>query len=291
MAQMHRLTSWSILFVLSIIWGSSFILIKKSLIAFSYDEVAALRISICTIAFIPVYLFFIRRKIPLKKLPYVALVGLTGSGIPAFMYALAQTRVDSAVAGILNSTTPVFTWILGLLFFHAIYKKYHLVGVIFGFIGASGLILLDYNKLSFDFHSYSLFILVGSVCYAISGNIVKSYLQDVHPISLTAVAFFFIGLFAIGYLISTDVVSDLDHPEATLSLLSVIILSLVGTVFSNIIFFALIQQTNAVFAASVSYLIPVTAIFWGFLDGEMISITHVLGLSFILLGIFALRRQ
>ncbi|MDX1476715.1 MAG: EamA family transporter [Saprospiraceae bacterium] len=281
---------WWVLTLLTVIWGSSFILIKKSLIGFDPVEVAVLRISISTIAFIPIYFLLFRYPVPRNKIGWVALIGILGNGLPAFAYAIAQTHVDSSVAGILNSLTPIFTWLFGLFLFAVAFKPNQLVGVTIGFIGAVLIVGLDPN-LQFRIDTFSLLIVFGTICYGIAGNIVKSKLQDVHPIALSAVAFFCMGFLAIGYSFTTDIYSTvIASHQVRMSLLAVSALALVGTVFANIFFFRLIQSTNAVFGSSVAYLIPIMALIWGILDGERVAWTHLAGMALIISGVYVMRK-
>jgi drug/metabolite transporter (DMT)-like permease len=286
----HGLKDWLIFFFLCIVWGSSFILIKKGLISFAPAEVATMRICISAFAFIPLYFFFIKDRVPVSKLGYVALAGIFGNGLPAFLYAIAQTHVESSVAGILNSLTPIFTLALGLLFFATQYKLNQLAGVLLGFLGAAAIVLLN-HKFQFRVDAFTLLIVVATICYALSANIVKAHLQGINPIALSAVAVFTVAIPAFIYSFFTDIyVSVVEDPSTHFSLLALVILALLGTVVANILFFRLIQKTTAVFASSVAYLIPVTALGWGLLDGEFLALIHVLGMALILAGVWLLRR-
>ncbi len=281
---------WLILAMLGIVWGSSYILIKKGLLAFTPVEMAILRIEVTGMAFVPIYFFLAKGGVPRNKLPWVACVGFFGSGFPAFMFAFAQTSVASSIAGMLNSLVPIFTWALGLLFFRAVFVSSQLLGVAIGFIGAMVIIALEPNfSLSVD--PLALLIVVSSISYALSGNIVKSKLQAIEPITLSSIAFLFIGIPALLYSFSTDIYSKVaSDPQSWFSLGAIILLALIGTVLANILFYRLIQRTNAVFASSVSYLIPVTALIWGFIDGEVINWPQFAGLALILTGVWVLRR-
>jgi drug/metabolite transporter (DMT)-like permease len=281
---------WLIFFFLCLVWGSSFILIKKGLIAFSADEVAVLRLSISGLAFIPIYFFFVKDRVPLNKLKYAALLGLLGNAVPAILYSTAQTHVESSVAGILNSLTPIFTWLVGMYFFATKFRMNHMTGVLIGFVGAAMIILFNRHfQLRFDL--YSMLIVIATISYGISANIVKTHLQDVNPIALTAVALFCVGLPAFGYTFFTDIYSSvMTSHTARMSFLALLVLALAGTALANILFFRLIQNTSAVFGSSVAYLIPVTALGWGLLDGEILGLIHVLGMALILIGVWLLRR-
>lgn len=286
----QSLKDWLIFIFLCITWGSSFILIKKGLIAFEAAEVAVLRIGITALVFLPIYVFLVKDKFPLNKLKYAALAGVLGNGIPAFLYAIAQTHVESSVAGILNSLTPIFVWVIGLLFFATQFRMTQLAGVVIGFIGAGAIVLLN-HRFQFRLDSFTLLIVIATVSYGLSANIVKTYLQDVNATALSAIALFIIGVPCIIYSFFTDIYTSVlsDH-SARVSLLALIVLSLVGTALANILFYRLIQKTSAVFASSVAYLIPVTALGWGLLDGETLAMIHLLGMGLILVGVWLLRR-
>jgi drug/metabolite transporter (DMT)-like permease len=158
----RNLQNWLIFIFLCIVWGSSFILIKKSLIAFSPVQVACLRITISMLAFTPL-LASMRYRIPWKAMVYVALVGITGSGIPAFMFAIAETRLESGITGILNSMTPIFTLIVGILFFAMPVLKKQMLGVALGFLGALSLVLFDPQSMEFNINVYAIFVLIGTI--------------------------------------------------------------------------------------------------------------------------------
>ncbi len=282
---------WLILILLSVVWGSSFILIKKGLIAFSPTEMALLRIEITSLVFIPIYFFMSEGKIPGNKLGWVLAIGILGSGLPAFLFAIAETSVPSSVAGMLNSLTPIFTWGLGLLFFKLVYTRNQLLGVTTGFIGALFIIVFGPN---FTLHvdPNTLLVVVATVSYALSANIVKTHLQKVHHITLSSIAFIFIGIPAIIFSFQTDVYTKIvQHPQAMYSLAAIGVLSLLGTVLANILFYRLIQRTNAIFASSVAYIIPLMALAWGLIDGESMQWTHLAGMVFILLGLWILRKK
>lgn len=283
------LKSWLTLILLSIVWGSSFILIKKGIVAFDPYEVASMRIFFSALAFIPVVIYY-RKIIEWKRWPYFLLVGLTGSGIPAFMYPLAQQQISSSVAGILNSLTPIFAFLIGIILFQDKFKKLRLVGLTIGLIGAA--ILTFYGEGSREGSNlwYAGFIVVASFCYAFNVNAIRAFFQETKPIIISAVSFCFIGLPAFIYLLSSDILEvSLQHEFAYWSLLAVIILALVGTVISTVLFFRLVQETSPIFAASVSYLMPIVAIMWGLLDGELMTFFHIIGMLLILGGIYLIR--
>ncbi len=282
---------WLILILLSVVWGSSFILIKKGLIAFTATEMALLRIEITSLVFIPIFFLMAKGKMTGRQIFWAATVGVLGSGLPAFLFAIAETSVPSSIAGMLNSLTPIFTWILGLMFFKMVFTKNHLLGVSMGFVGAIFIIAFEPN-FTLNLNPLTLLIVVATISYATSANIVKTHLQKVHHITLSSIAFIIIGIPATIYSFQTDMYTKIAHePQALVSLAAIGILSLFGTVLANILFYRLIQRTDAIFASSVAYVIPIMALGWGILDGESLQWPHLAGMVFIILGVWVLRRK
>jgi len=281
---------WIILFTLSLIWGSSFILMKRGLDVFSFQQVAALRL---LIAFLFIAPFTITKifKIPKKYWVYLILCGYLGNGIPAFLFTKSETYLSSSLAGILNSLTPLFTFIIGVLFFQSKTKWHQFFGVALGLAGAIGLVLVSEGS-NFDNFSYGLYIIVATICYALSSNIVKKHLQDLNPLHITGVLFFATGVpFGI-YLFSTDFVHVLiTNKGAVTSLGYVSLLAIFGSAISIVLWNMLIQKTNAVFAASVTYIMPVFAIMWGVLDGEKILLIYSFMIMLILIGVYLTNKK
>ena len=279
---------WAVFVVLAFIWGGSFILIKKGLIHFSPIQVGAMRIALSAIAFIPIFLIS-RVPFPKGKVLLVSLVVLMGNGIPAFLFALAETRLGSAVTGVLNSLTPIFALIMGVFFFGTKLRRHHLLGL---FLGCTGITVLMIGEGDWYVSSYVLFVVLGTLCYGISANLVKRFCQDIHPIALTAVGFFFPGCASVIILWLTGAGSIIVQPETwENSMPSLILLSLMCTVFANIIFYWLIQRTSAIFGSAIAYAIPCMALVWGGVDGEHISWFQFAGFGFIVAAVYALRRQ
>ena len=280
---------WLIFLGLCLVWGTSFILIKKGLIAFSFYDVAVLRIVITFISFIP-FLVIFWTKIPWNRFWKFLLVGLTGSGIPSFLYPMAQTQIDSSTAGILNSLTPIFTLIAGFLIFKIPFTRLKLIGVFTGFIGACLLVLSNDQTGFSGMNWYALYIVGATICYGISVNAVKAFFQDINSLLISAVSFSIIGPIALTYLLFSDIPETTMHaPHGITSFIYIALLAFFSTVIGTIFFFRLVQRTNPVFSSSISYLVPVVALFWGLLDGEFIGIYHLLSMVLILIGIFLVR--
>ncbi|HED07200.1 MAG TPA: DMT family transporter [Ignavibacteria bacterium] len=275
-----------ILTTLSLIWGSSFILIKKSLIGFSSGQVASLRIIFAFIVLFPVALPRLK-KITLKQYKFLFLVGLTANLLPAFLFAKAETGLESGLTGVLNSLTPMFTLIVGLIAFNGKLRKGELIGLIIGLIGSAGLSFVSSSGELSSMNFYALFVVAATICYGISANIIKVHLNDFNPKMLTSVSIFTIAPFAIIYLFTTDFFTHFQNTSETwTSLGAVFILGAVGTAFALILFNRLIQTTSAVSATSVTYLIPIIAILWGIIDGEAFFPLHLLGIVLIIIGVY-----
>lgn len=286
-----RLLSWIILVSLAFIWGSSFILMKRGMEVFSATQVASLRIFLAFLSLIP-FLIFQYKHMFGAKAKWLLLVGLFGNGIPAFLFTRAQLGLSSAVTGMLNSLTPLFTLIIAVLIFHAKTKPVNIVGVIIGLIGACGLIFFNGNADFSGSIGYAALVILATLMYAISVNIIKKYLQELDSTVIATCAFSFIGPLAGVYLFTGDFLTVVkSHSESWKALGYIAILAVIGSAFSVIIFNRLIKMTNALFASSVTYLIPVVAIFWGALDGEQILIIHFIWISIILGGVYLVNVQ
>nr|WP_315209326.1 EamA family transporter [uncultured Flavobacterium sp.] len=276
---------WVYLMVLALVWGSSFILIKKGLIGLTALQLGSLRIIFAAI-FLVLIGFKSLSKIPAHKWKYIALTSLFGTFIPAYLFAIAQTEIDSSVSSILNSLTPLNTLILGALVFGLQFKKNQIFGILIGLIGSALLILNGAIHHPEQNYYYAILVLIASICYAINVNLIKKYLHDLSPLSITTgnfmVLFFpaFIILFFSGFF---EVVHDVKVQE---SVLFIMVLGVVGTGIANILFFKLIQMSSPVFATSVTYLIPVVAFCWGLLDNEMLTPVQFLGAFIVLIGVY-----
>lgn len=278
-----------ILIGLSILWGSSFILIKRALWAFSYDQVASLRITISALAFAPVVLWN-WKKIDWSRWKWLLVVGVTGSALPAFLFSSAQTQLSSTIAGILNSLSPLFTLTFGIIFFGAAVIKRKVAGVLLGLFGAIIMTAIGEQGDVSGNLTYGLLIVLAAACYGMSANVVSFRLKGMPSLLLSAASFFMVGLPAIIYLFSTNFLEVLVMNEnAHISLFSVIFLALAGTVMASVIFYWLIQQTSALFGSTVAYMMPIVSLAWGFMDGEMINLWHFGGMALILAGVYLSR--
>lgn len=284
--------NWIILILLALTWGSSFILMKRGLDVYSSDEVAALRILIAFLFLSPLIFRHVKKPL-LKHWKGFLGMGMLGNFIPAFLFTKAETGISSSLTGMLNSLTPLFTLLLGVLLFKTKTRWINALGIMIGFVGAIGLLTVGKNVDMNNNMLYGFFVVLATLCYGMSVNIIKRSLNDVNSITATVWAMMFIGPLGGIYLFGfTDFTTRLStNPMAWSSLGYVSILAIFGTALSVIIFNVLIRNTNALFASSVTYLIPIVAIGWGAMDGEDVQILHFLWIILILLGVYLVNKK
>lgn len=280
-----RQLKWFLLVTLAFIWGSSFILIKKGLVGLTPMQLGSLRIIFAAV-FLLLIGFKSLAKIPHVKWKYIALTATLGTFIPAFLFAVAQTQIDSTVSSILNSLTPLNTLIFGVFAFGLTFKRPQVFGVIIGLIGTFLLIINGAMHHPEQNYYYAILIIIASVCYAINVNLIKKYLSDLSPLSITTGNFLVLLLPALVVLFFSGFFEVIHVESVQHSLLFILILGVVGTGIANIIFFKTIQISSPVFATSVTYLIPVVAFGWGLFDNEMLTPIQFLGAFIILFGVY-----
>lgn len=276
---------WIFLIVLALIWGSSFILIKKGLVGLNPFQLGSLRM-VCAGLFLLAIGFKTLPKIPGEKWKYIAITALFGTFIPAFLFSIAQLHISSTVSSILNSLTPLNTLILGILIFKLDFKRNQIFGVVIGLIGSALLILSGAASHPEQDYSYATLCVIASLCYATNVNLIKRHLSDLSPLTISTGNFAVMLVPASLILGFTGFFDKLEVVEVQHSIFYVMILGIMGTGIANIIFFKLIQISSPVFATSVTYLIPVVAFFWGLLDNETLTPVQGLGALIILCGVY-----
>ena len=283
---------WLILVVLSIIWGSSFILIKKGLIGLTPLQLGALRIVISAI-FVFIFGFQSLKKIPKNKWKWLIISGFIGTFFPVFLFAFAETEIDSSIASILNSLVPLNTILLGFAIFKVASTKRQIIGVVVGFFGTALLIGSGAQLNPDQNYMYAGFVLISGVMYGVNVNIIKRYLQDVKAISIAFGNFAAIIVPALIVLSFTNffTIETLQNPIVITSIGYVVILSAFGTALAKVLFNKLVQMATPVFASSVTYLMPVVAVAWGILDGEGFSVWQVFATLLILVGVYLANRR
>jgi drug/metabolite transporter (DMT)-like permease len=280
----------SMLMVLAFIWGSSFILMKIGLKSFTPDQAGALRIVLASLVLLPVSLGQLK-NLQRKDVPSLLVAGFVGSFFPAFLFMIAETRIESSLAGMLNSLTPVFTLLVGLLFHKTVFRSLQAAGLLLGLAGATGLILAGEGFRLGRVNGYAFYIVLATCFYAISINQIKSKLSHLNGIQVTSLSFLFIGPVALAYLLTTDLAAATENPGWPLHLLALAALGMIGTAFAQMLMNSLIRYSSAVAASSVTYVIPIFAILWGVLDGEKVTALHLICMGFILSGVYLISRK
>jgi len=282
---------WILLIVLSIIWGSSFILIKKSLDHFTPYQVGALRVLIAGIILMPIGVSKYR-LFPKKHLTWLILAAFTGNFIPMFLFPLAETEISSSIAGIVNSMMPIFVIIIGALFWKFQTTRTQMTGILISFTGVCLLAFGGGHDSKFKIFPI-LLLLSATLCYAISTTTVKSKLMDVSSTVLSAFVFSFVlFLPSLLALISTGFVSEFTFSkENMLGLLFVSLLSIFGTGLAMMMNYRLLKVSTPLFASTVTLLMPIVAIIWGILDGEKLTVMQFIGAVIILAGLIFLRAK
>ncbi len=286
---MHR--GILILLLLSLIWGSSFILIKQAITYFDPISVGAWRIAISGILFAPL-LYFYRKKFILSDFKYYVIVALFGSGIPAFLFPLAQQQVDSGIAGILNALTPLITMLVGVICLNQAFALQNLGAILMGLIGV---ILLSFPSIQSDGIDglyYYLLILIATTCYSISVNTVDTFLKRTDPIATSAFSFTILAPFALFYLYYNQEFSSWQSSAAGVEAFSYLfVLAFFGTFLSIMIFFYLVQHTGATYGSMVAYMIPVVAVCWGLAAGEALAWREFLAMGLIILAVLLTKKS
>ena len=280
-----RQLKWVYLMILALIWGSSFILIKKGLVGLSALQLGSLRILFAAI-FLLLIGFKSLTKIPKQKWKYIALTSIFGTFIPAYLFAIAETEIDSSITAILNSLTPLNTLILGAMAFGINFKRSQVWGVFIGLLGSMLLVFNGAINHPEQNYYYAILVIIASVCYAINVNLLKKYLSDLSPLSITTGNFAFLVIPTFLILSFSGFFEVIHVAKVQHSILFIMILGVVGTGIANILFFKLIQMSSPVFATSVTYLIPIVAFFWGLLDNEMLTPVQFFGAFIVLIGVY-----
>jgi drug/metabolite transporter (DMT)-like permease len=281
---------FAVLLGLGLIWGSSFILIKVGLKSFSNDQAAAIRMLLASLALLPISLRNIK-LIRRKDIPALLYSGFLGSFVPAFLFTKAQTQIDSAVAGILNSLTPVFTMLAGAVIFKMRFKALQVSGLILGLIGAAGLIAGGKGFNLGSINIFAMLIVLATILYALNINIVKIYLTHLTGVQITSLAFMFLWPVALIYLTTTDFAPVFHNPDWPVHFGALAVLGIIGTAAALMMMNSLIRYVSPVFASSVTYIIPVFAIMWGFIDGEKITLHHLGNMAIILIGVYLINKK
>lgn len=279
-----------LLFSLSIIWGSSFILMKKGLESFTPTQVGTVRIFFAFLVLLPFALPSLNTVFK-ENWKQILSLGIIANLIPAVLFAAAETGLSSSMTGVLNAITPMMTLVIGALIYKNVIHKKQTTGLIIAFAGSLMLSFIGNTGNLSSFNEYSLFVIAATICYGLGLNMVRAYFLKIRSITLSALTMFSIGPIALIYLLATDFLYRLNNIEnAWASLGYIFLLGAVGTGFALILFNRLIQSTSAVMASSVTYLIPIIAVIWGIVDGELFFALHVVAMVLIISGVFLVNK-
>ena len=286
----NKTWQWVTLIFMAFIWGTSFILMKKGLESYNNLQVAALRIFFSFIFLFP-FLFKNLKKLTRKNFVSLLIFGFVGNAIPAFLFTTAQTQISSSLAGIINSLTPLFTLIVGVLLYRSNVKFFNVLGILIGFIGAAGLLLKKTSGAFEGINGFALLIVLATLCYGINSNVIKYKLKELSSIEIMSLGFMFIGPFAGIFLLFSDFSHAVTTENYLINLCYIAILALFSSVIALTIFNILIKYTTTIFATSVTYIIPIFAILWGLFDGEKITMFQIICIIIIFLGVYLVNKN
>lgn len=284
MNKKSKIWHWLVVALLSVIWGSSYILMKKGLRSFSAYQLASLRILISFLCLLP----FALRSLPKfnrKNFRSVLIIGFLGSGIPAFLYPLAETRIDSSLTGMLNSLSSAFTLLIGILFYRKKAIRSQITGVFLGFAGAAGLLYSG----SLTINNFGLFVVLATIMNGLTNNEVST-VEGLNGLEITSLAFLIVSPVALTMLLGTDMHAVFLTPDWLLNFGYIAILSVVGSAFANVIYYYLVRDTSPVVASVVAYFIPIVATMWGLSDNEHLAPAMYIFVLLILVGVYLINR-
>lgn len=282
---------WLYLGILSLVWGSSFILMKKALVGLTPVQLGALRI-IITAIFLLIIGFNSLKQIKKGQWKYIAYTAILGTFFPAFMFAFAVNYLDSSIAAILNSLTPFNTLIFGALVFAFAFNRKQLLGILIGLVGTLVLILNGATLNPDQNYWFALLIFFASIGYAFNVNMIKKYLNEMSALSITTGNFALMIIPALIVLAFTGFFTEFELTKTNMSSLGyVTVLAVLGTGVAKVLFNKMVQITSPIFASSVTYLIPLVAVFWGIIDGENLSITQAIAGIVILFGVYLVNKN
>ena len=282
---------WGTLIILSVIWGSSYILIKKGLTGLTPIQLGSLRVIVTTILIAPIGYQKIK-KIPKEKLKWVAFSAFVGSFLPAYLFAFAETEISSSVTAVMVSLTPLFTLLISVILFGEELLRKQVLGVIVGFLGIIVLINNELLESSFSL-LYVMFVIIAAFCYAVNANVLKYKLPNIPALGIVFMSFLFMFIPAFIILFFSDFpfADFASNPLIIESIIYIIILALFGTAIAKVLYIKLLAISTPVFSVSTTYLMPIIAIFWGLLDGESFQPIQFIGTLIILMGVYLVTKK
>lgn len=280
---------WILFSALCIIWGSSFFLMKVGMRELSAYQVASIRILSAGLVLLP----FVKKawqSIPRAQVGRVMLSGLIGSFFPAFLFCMAETKIDSALAGILNALTPLFTLLVGILFFQLKARVLQILGTLIGFLGLT-LLMVSGTGFQWGNVGYSMLVILATLFYGLNVNMVGRHMKEIGALDIASLAFvMLIPPSALILAYSGFFQMPLLNKSVLLSIATAGVLGIVGTAIASIIFYMLVKRAGPVFASLVTYGIPFVAVFWGILRNEQINERQLFCLLIILVGVYLVNK-
>lgn len=286
--------SWLFLIILALIWGSSFILMKKGMYdvsggtIFSDSQVGALRMAIAGLVMLPFGLMNLKKIKNWKQVIYLLIVGTCGNFFPAFLFTFAETKLSSGLAGMLNSFTPFFTLILGFLIFKQKIRLKQVIGLLVAFTGICILVgILNDAPVEISMLHVGA-ILLATLMYGTSLNTIKYKLSEFKSLEIASLSFTFLAIPSWIVTLSLDTGSVLKtNSHAYEALFFISILSVFGTCLALLLFNQMIALKSPMFASSVTYMIPIVAVLLGvFLNHEQFHVSQFLGMIVIVGGVY-----
>jgi drug/metabolite transporter (DMT)-like permease len=292
MSDTPRSTAIFLLILLALIWGTSFILIKQGLKVFAPDEVGALRVTAAALFLLPAALVRFK-ELTSDHYWKLLLSGLMGIFIPAFLFATAQTNMESSVAGILNTLTPIFTLLIGAFLFNQKFKNLAIVGIVLGFLGGVVLMFARTGGEIGSLNLYALLIVVACIFYGANLNFIKYKITDLKALTITSGSLLMIGPLAIVYLfVFSDFTTKLQTVDGAWRAAGfIVLLGIMSTAIATFLFNRLVKISTPIFASSVTYIMPIVAVGWGLFDGEALGIGHFIGMTAITIGVYLANRK
>lgn len=285
--------AWLVLILLSLIWGSSFILMKEGLEGFDPLQLALIRMSVAALCLSPLALRHVR-SIGGRELALLFVVGLTGSALPAFLYAKSETVLPTAVVGVLTSMTPIFSLLVAWLFFRQRFPRANVVGIVVGLVGAVALAMAGSPEAGRTTNlAFAGLVLIATISYGVNVNLVKNFFATRNMVMVTSIALSAVGWPALIFLLTgTSFIENLrTNPAAPAALGYISILGAFGTGLSVLLFNQLLKDGTIIFATSVTYTIPIVAVLWGIFLREQFTTLHAVAFAVILLGVWLANRR
>jgi len=284
---MSKSVSWFLFVLLSLTWGSSFILMKRGLEVFTPVQVACLRLCFASVVLLPFSFYYFKSVSIKNNWKYFLTVGLFGNFFPAFLFTKAETGISSSTAGILNALTPIFALMLAVVAFKQSFRCWQVWGLLISLAGAIFLMLSGEIQQNSTHPNYGWLAVLATFFYAISVNTIKHFLAGVHSIAITTFALVLVFIPSVFILLQTDFLKIVSqNPHAFSALGYIALLGVWGTAVAVILYNMLIKATGILFSSSVTYFIPVVALFWGILDGEGFYSSQIICVLIIVSGVY-----